>query len=108
MNEKEFEELFCGHSISLEEVLKSCRYYHREEQPPESYDGKQKAIWQSEKTACKFMMLEDEVSTNTFVRMVVNLIAKWCPYNYFDILEVYKTENPEYKAIIESVEKSLY
>lgn len=94
----------------IDKRLSMCRYYHDgENQPPQSIVGAQIAIWQSEKTACGFPLFEedDEVTTESFVRMVVNLIAKWEPYDYWNILEVYKTENPEYKEIIEAEERGL-
>ena len=94
--------------IIKEKKFSICRYYHDgENEPPETYDDAQMSIWQSEKTACGFRMFKDDVTTEAFVVMVVNLIAKWCPYDYWEILKVYKTENPEYKDIIEAEERIL-
>lgn len=80
--------------MKRDELLKLCHFYNSEDECPQEFDGRiEGKLWALENTACEIMESpEFESSDNPrhdFENMVVQLAAKWCPYQYNDILETY-------------------
>ena len=92
-------------NMKRDELLKLCHFYNGESECPQEFDGRNEgALWASEQTACDIMESPDFESSGNprfdFDNMVAQLTAKWCPYQYRDILETYFRHSPTYKKRI--------
>lgn len=95
--------------MKREELLKLCHFYKGEEDCPQEFDGRNEGkLWHFEKLACHVMESPHFESCGNprfdFDKTVAMGAAKWCPYQYRDILETYFQHSPVYKTrILESL-----
>jgi hypothetical protein len=92
-------------TMKREEALQLCHFYRGEEDCPTQFIGHyEEKLWFFEYTACEIIERQKyEPSANplfVFNNLVANLAAKWCPYTYWEILEVYFQYTPTYKEEI--------
>lgn len=91
--------------MKRDELLKLCHFYNGEDDCPQEFDGRNEGkLWLSEKVVSEIMESPDFESSGNprfdFDNLVAMHVAKWSPYNYLTILDVYFQHSPTYKKRI--------
>lgn len=91
--------------MRLDELMKLCHFYNGEDDCPPAFDGKAEGkLWFSEKVVCEIMGEPGYENPSNpryeFDNLVACHVAKWDPYGYMTVLEIYFQHSPVYKERI--------